>query len=52
MTSNQNSLNVTLPAEIIGRIDKESKEKDMSRSRYVLRLIEKAYGIEQKKEIQ
>ena len=41
-----NSLSVTLPPEMIQRIKKESKQRDMTRSRYVLRLLEKAYGLE------
>ena len=44
-----NSLSVTLPPAIIDRIKKESEERDMTRSRYVLRLLEKAYGLENTK---
>ena len=41
-----NSLSVTLPPEMIQRIKKESEQRDITRSRYVLRLLEKAYGLE------
>ncbi len=41
-------LSVTLPVEWIQKIDRECHEKDMSKSRYVLRLLEKAYSFEQK----
>jgi hypothetical protein len=37
---------VTLPPDFIKRIDEESQARDMTRSRYVLRLLEKAYGLE------
>lgn len=44
----QRHLCVTLPVEWIGKIDKECEKKDMTKSRYVLRLLEKAYPLEQK----
>jgi hypothetical protein len=43
-----NNLNVTLPPEYLRRIEEESKAKDMTKSRYVLRLLEKAYSLEKK----
>ena len=48
----RNNLNVTLPPKILNRIDEEAKAKDMTRSRYVLRLLEKAYSIEQGEKIE
>jgi hypothetical protein len=44
----QRHLCVTLPVEWIEKIDKECDKKDMTKSRYVLRLLEKAYPLEQK----
>ena len=45
-----NNLNVTLPPEILQRIDQEAKAKDMTKSRYVLRLLQKAYSVQENKE--
>ena len=41
-------LSVTLPAEWIRKIDKGCQEKDMTKSRYILRLLERAYSLEEK----
>ena len=43
-------LTVTLPARIYNRIEEEAKAKDMSKSRYVLRLLERAYSVEGKEQ--
>jgi hypothetical protein len=44
----QRHLCVTLPVEWIEKIDKECEKKGMTKYRYVLRLLEKAYPLEQK----
>lgn len=38
---------VTLPPQYVDRIDRESQARDMTRSRYVLRLLERAYAAEE-----
>jgi hypothetical protein len=39
-----NNLNVTLPRDILKKIEDGARAKDMSKSRYVLRLLEKGLG--------
>lgn len=50
MQEHVEKLTITLPAEVYNRIELESKAKDMTRSRYVLRLLEKAYSVEGKEQ--
>ena len=44
-----NNLNVTLPPDILNRIEEGAKAKDMSKSRFVLRLLEKSFEFQQEK---
>ena len=41
-----NNLNVTLPSEILNRIEEGAKAKDMTKSRFVLRLLEKGLELQ------
>jgi len=47
MGHKRNNLNITLPRDILKRIEEGAKAKDQSKSRFVLRLLEK--GLEAKK---
>ena len=44
-----NNLNVTLPPDILNRIEEGAKAKDMSKSRFVLRLLEKGLELQGEK---
>lgn len=44
-----NNLNVTLPPQILNRIEEGAKAKDMTKSRFVLRLLEKGLEIQKEK---
>jgi len=45
----RNNLNVTLPPEILNRIEEGAKAKDMTKSRFVLRLLEKSLELQREK---
>ena len=45
----RNNLNVTLPPEILNRIEEGAKVKDMTKSRFVLRLLEKGLELQGEK---
>ena len=45
MGNKGNNLNVTLPRDILKKIEEGARAKDMTKSRFVLRLLEKGLGI-------
>jgi Ribbon-helix-helix protein, copG family. len=46
-----NNLNVTLPPDILKKIEEGAKAKDQSKSRFVLRLLEKGFELQQQEQV-